>query len=97
MTQAILNVKARQYIVKEGMFIECDRLHNEEGESVEFPIIGFLGDYTKKGKAVGTILKHYLGKKKVAFYKTRRNGDRHTRGSRPRLTRFRIDAIVEEK
>jgi len=94
MLRAVINVNTRQFWVEQGSKIHCDRLKGEEGASIEFPIIGHFEDFKAKGKVKATILKHYLGDKKVVFYKTQRNGDTHRKGSRARLTMIRIDEIV---
>lgn len=96
MARAVISVKTKQYWVEQGSKIHCDRMEGNEGDSVELPVLGFFEDFKSQGKVKATIVRHYLGEKRVVFYKSKRGHDRHRTGSRPRLTLLRIDEVKQE-
>jgi len=93
---AVIDIKTKQYHVIDGTKLQCDRIDAPEGASVTFPVIGFFGDFKATGQAKATVVKHYLGEKRVVMYKTKRGHDRHRTGSRPRMTLLRIDSVNKE-
>ena len=95
MLTAVISVKTQQYVVEEGVKIQCDRLAGQEGDKLDFPILGFFRDFRKTGIVEATIVKHFLGEKRVVIHKTPRGHDRHRTGSRPRLTLLMINKVKE--
>ena len=93
----VVKVSGRQERTSVGSKITCNRIHAEEGEHVEIPVIGFFDDLKSRGVAKALVVSHYLGKKVRFFYKTARGGDRNMgSSSRPRLTDLLIEEVEEE-
>lgn len=89
----VVNINSKQFMLSKGQSFDCDRLEDAEGSLVSFPIIGSSKGYADKGSANFKIVKHFLGKKRVVFYKTQRNADEHYGGkgsARPYLTRLEL-------
>ena len=89
----VVDIKSKQFMLSKGQVFDCDRLEDEEGKIVNFPVIASADNYIASGHASFKIIKHYLGKKRVVFYKTQRNADEHFGGGggcRPGLTRLEL-------
>ena len=57
MLKAVISVKNQQYVVEEGVKIQCDRLAGQEGDKLDFPILGFFRDFRKTGIVEATIIR----------------------------------------
>ena len=101
MTYAIVKTGGKQYRVEEGQTLLVDRLHQDEGSSVELEPLLLAGDgdpvFEKDGlgkaKIIATIAGHERGKKiRVVKFKPKR-GYKRTAGHRSELTRLKVDSI----
>ena len=98
---AIIRVGGKQYRVENGTQVLVDRLHVEEGSTIEGVEVLMLvdGNDTQIGAPtleipVGvTAVRHQMGKKiRVFKYKAKKNYRRRI-GSRPHQTLIRVDSI----
>ena len=98
---AIVRVGGKQYRVEEGQQLLVDRLHQDEGSTVELePLLlagdgdpVFEGDGLGKASITATVRGHERGKKiRVVKFKPKR-GYKRTAGHRSELTRLSIDSI----
>lgn len=88
----IVDVNSKQFLLREGQCFFCDRLKIAEGDVAKYPVLA-----SSRGLGLGDaefrVLRHFLGKKRVVFYKTKRNADRHfggKGGARPLLTELQL-------
>lgn len=89
----VVNVNSKQFLLREGQRFFCDRLKFLQGEIVKYPILACSESFNSKGDAEFLVLRHFLGKKRVVFYKTKRNADKHfggKGGARPLLTELQL-------
>jgi large subunit ribosomal protein L21 len=99
---AVIETGGKQYKVSPGDFVEVERLPDEAGEPVEFPVLFYSnGDDIRCGKptlpeirVIGSVARHLLGKKVVAYTYKRRGGYHRKKGHRQVLTRVTVERIV---
>ena len=97
---AIIATGGKQYRVSEGDTIYIEKLDNQEGEVVSFPVLMLSGDEIQVGKpyiegaeVTGKIVRHGKGEKIVIFkYKSKKNYRRKA-GHRQPFTEVLITGI----
>ena len=97
---AIIATGGKQYRVSEGDTIYIEKLDNQEGEVVSFPVLMLSGDEIQVGKpyiegaeVTGKIVRHGKGEKIVIFkYKSKKNYRRKA-GHRQPFTQVEITGI----
>ena len=86
---AIIATGGKQYRVSEGDTIYIEKLENEVGEVVTFPVLMLSGETIEVGK----IVRHGKGEKIVVFkYKSKKNYRRKA-GHRQPFTQVEITGI----
>ncbi|MDP2938781.1 MAG: 50S ribosomal protein L21 [Candidatus Omnitrophota bacterium] len=103
---AIVQIGQSQYMVKKGDTIAIDRLDDKEGKSVNFDKVILLCSgksevnigqpYLKGIKVNAEVLRHFDGKKKIAFKYKRRKHYYRKHGHRQLLTQLKIIDISEK-
>ena len=103
---AVIKTNGRQYKVQEGDELEIDKIDTKKGANITFDQVLLLvtgkkvmiGQPLVSGATVeGKILSHYKGKKvRVATYKAK-SRYRRVKGFRARLTRVKIEKILQTK
>ena len=103
MAYAIIKSGGRQVRVEPGAVVDVDRLHDDEGASVTFGDVLFVGQddggfvagspLVSGARVTGVVEGGVLGKKVRVFTKKRRKGMRRTIGHRTKMTRVRITGI----
>jgi large subunit ribosomal protein L21 len=100
---AIVESGGKQYKVVPGGTIEVDRLHIDEGTSIDLDQVLLVADDedvkvgtpTIKGANVkATILEHFKGRKIIIIKYIPRERYRRKRGHRQQYTRLQIDEIL---
>lgn len=99
---AIVEIAGRQYKVQENSYLIVNRLEAEQGSTIEFDKVLFIGgDKVKVGqptvsgaKVSCTVTNHGKGDKVIVFKKKRRKGYKVKNGFRHYLTRLRIEKIT---
>jgi large subunit ribosomal protein L21 len=99
---AIVEIAGRQYKVQENSFLVVNRLNAEEGSSIEFDKVLFVGGNAVKignptvagAKISCTVEGHGQGDKVLVFKKKRRKGYAKKNGFRHALTRLKINKIT---
>ena len=97
---AIIATGGKQYRVSEGDTIYIEKLDNQEGEVVSFPVLMLSGDEIQVGKpyiegaeVTGKIVRHGKGEKIIIFkYKSKKNYRRKA-GHRQPFTQVEITGI----
>lgn len=98
---AIIEIGGKQYKVEKGDEVVVDRLHVDEGKTMQVkPILlggkkkAVTADDLKGAKVKAKVVEHVLGDKvKVFKYKPKR-GYKRMRGHRSRLSRITIQSIT---
>ena len=99
---AIVEIAGKQYRVEEDKSLIVNRLAAEEGDSLEFDNVLFVGNGAKskvgspkvKGaKVSATVTAHGKGDKVIVFKKKRRKGYAVKNGHRDHLTELKITSI----
>ena len=99
---AIIESGGKQYKAIPGGTIEVDRLHLDEGTSIDFDRVLLVADDnevtvgtpTIDGALVkATVLEHFKGRKIIVFKYIPRERYRRKRGHRQQYTRLQIDEI----
>ena len=105
MSFAIIQTGGKQYKVSASEILKIERLHNEEGKTVEFKNVLFLNDdkTTEIGnpnihgaKVEATILKNTKNKTILVFKKRRRKNSRKKYGHRQPISLIRITKIFSK-
>jgi large subunit ribosomal protein L21 len=99
---AIVEIAGRQYKVQENSFLIVNRLNADQGTTVEFDQVLFIGgDNIKVGqptvsgaKVTCTVAEHGKGDKVIIFKKKKRKGYAVKRGFRHSHTCLRIEKIT---
>ncbi|MFQ5408173.1 MAG: 50S ribosomal protein L21 [Anaerolineales bacterium] len=102
MKYAIIQAGAHQLRAEEGATIEIDRLSDDVGASVDFPVVMFAdGENVQVGnplvdgaKVTATIMEHVRGPKIRVFKYKPKVRYRVRQGHRQELTRLRVDTIA---
>ncbi len=97
---AIIATGGKQYRVSEGDTIYIEKLDNQEGEVVSFPVLMLSGDEIQVGKpyiegaeVTGKVVRHGKGEKIIIFkYKSKKNYRRKA-GHRQPFTQVEITGI----
>jgi len=98
---AIISLGGKQYRVREGERLLVDRLHVDEGATVE-PRVLLVGgngapDLSPSTTVTARVVGHELGKKiRIGKYRRRTGYKKHT-GHRSKLTRIEIESIGAAK
>lgn len=100
---AIVQIGGSQYKVSKGDVIKVDRISHQEGKTVNFERIVLLSDekkeinvgkpFIKGAKISAEVLRHFDGKKIIAFKYNRRKHYFKKRGHRQLLTELKIKDI----
>ena len=101
MSYAVIKTGGKQYRVEEGQTLLVDRLHQDEGSSVELEPLLLAGDgdpvldaaKLAKSPVKAEIVGHERGKKLRVFKFKPKRGYRRRTGHRQELTRLRITEI----
>ncbi|MFL5960776.1 MAG: 50S ribosomal protein L21 [Gaiellaceae bacterium] len=98
---AIISLGGKQYRVREGERLLVDRLHVDEGATVEPRVLLVGGDGTPdlapSATVTARVVGHELGQKiRIGKYRRRTGYKKHT-GHRSRLTRIEIESIGAAK
>ena len=97
---AIIATGGKQYRVSEGDTIYIEKLENEAGDIVTFPVMMLSGEnievgspYVEGATVTGKVVRHGKGQKIVVFkYKAKKN-ERKKQGHRQPYTKVEITAI----
>ena len=97
---AIIATGGKQYRVSEGDTIYIEKLDNQEGDIVSFPVLMLSGDEIQVGKpyiegaeVTGKVVRHGKGEKIIIFkYKSKKNYRRKA-GHRQPFTQVEITGI----
>jgi len=99
---AIVELNGKQYKAEKGKVLEVDHLKQDSGSSLTLDQVVMLSSddkvtlgapYVKGATVSATIEDTYKGAKITVFKYKRRKNYARKRGSRPMLTRIRIDDI----
>lgn len=98
---AIVKVGSKQFKVKEGSEIICDRLDGEPGQEITIDRVLMvsdakkvvLGDELAKYKVSAQIIEHLKGDKILVFKYKPKKGYRRLHGHRQALSKLKIMAI----
>lgn len=103
MKYAIVEIKGKQYPIKEGEEIEVEKIEGEKGKKITFEKVLLIVEEKKKqigtplvkgAKITAEILDQFKGKKiRVATYKAK-SRYRRVIGHRAQLTRIKINKIT---
>ncbi len=103
---AIVQIGSGQYKVSKGDTITVDRLDYEAGKTVNFDRVILLSDgkeeinvgtpYVKGVKINAEVLRHFDGRKKIAFKFNRRKHYFKKHGHRQMLTLLKVKDISEK-
>ena len=106
MKYTIVEIKGKQYQVKEGEEMEVEKIEGEKGEKITFEKVLLLVDEKKKqignplvkgAKINAEILDQVKGKKiRVSTYKAK-SRHRRTIGHRSQLTKIKIGKITASR
>jgi len=100
---AIIESGGKQYKAAPGGTIEVDRLHIDEGTSIDFDQVLLVADEddvkvgtpTIKGAIVkATVLEHFKGRKIIVFKYIPKERYRRKKGHRQQYTRLQIDEVL---
>lgn len=97
---AIIATGGKQYRVSEGDTIYIEKLDNQEGDIVSFPVLMLSGDQIQVGnpylnnvEVLGKVIRHGKGEKIIIFkYKSKKNYRRKA-GHRQPFTQVEITGI----
>ena len=97
---AIIETGGKQYKVSEGDVIYTEKLHEAEGNVVEFKVIagqdekGFhIGEEVSSAKVSGKVLKHGRARKIIVFTYKPKKSCKRKKGHRQFYTKVQIDSI----
>lgn len=94
---AVIALGGKQYRVREGEYLDVDRLPHSEGDTFEPTtlLVGAAGSLSDGGKVTARVQEHRLGKKiLIRTYKPKRMQSRRM-GHRSKLSRIVIESIAE--
>lgn len=100
---AVIEVGAKQYLVKKDDIVEVEKQDAQEGEEITLNKVLLVSQegelrvgqpYLKETKVSALILKHTKGKKVVSFKYRRRKSSHWKKGHRQQLTRLKIKEII---
>ena len=100
---AIVDIAGQQFKVEKDKKIFVNRLHAEEGASLNFEKVLLIDNegavkvgspYVEGAVVKATVLEHLKGKKVIVFKKKRRKGYIKKNGHRQYLTRIQIEEIA---
>jgi large subunit ribosomal protein L21 len=100
---AIIESGGKQYKAVPGGTIEVDRLHIEEGSSIDLDHVLLVTDgedvqvgtpTIKDAKVKAIVLQHFKGRKILVFKYIPRERYRRKKGHRQQFTRLQIDEIL---
>lgn len=100
---AIVDIAGQQFKVVKDQKIFVNRLHADEGASLNFEKVLLIDDegavkigapYVEGSVVKATILEHLKGKKVIVFKKKRRKGYTKKNGHRQYLTQILIEEIA---
>jgi len=100
---AIIEVGAKQYVVKKGDIIEVEKLVVEEGKEITLGKVLLTAKddkievgkpYLKEVEVKATVLKQVKASKVISYKYRRRKSSHWTKGHRQKLTRVKIKDIV---
>ncbi len=98
----IVDIKGKQYKVKEGDVLVVDNLDLEVGKKVEFDkVLAVISDreavfgtpYVSGKKVIASIKENFKGKKIVVFKYRHKVNWRRKKGFRPLLTKVKIESL----
>jgi len=99
---AIINIKGKQYRIKENQRLFVPKLSEKTGSKVTFPEVLVyskddktfeIGSPSLKINVQATVLNHVKDDKVIVFKKKRRKGYKRTRGHRQEYTEIEINRI----
>ena len=102
---AIINIKGKQYRIKENQRLFVPKLSEKTGSKVTFPeVLVFskddktyeIGSPSLKINVQATVLNHVKDDKVIVFKKKRRKGYKRTRGHRQEYTEIEINRIGQK-
>jgi len=100
---AIIEVGAKQYLVKKDDIVEVEKQDGREGEEIALTKVLLVSEdeelrvgqsYLKEAKVSALILKHTKGEKVVSYKYRRRKSSHWKKGHRQNLTRLKIKEIT---
>ncbi len=100
---AVIETGGRQYKVREGQFIEVEKLPQAVGEKVELDRVLLVADgksvqvgqpVVEGAKVLATVAQQDRRRKVVVFKYRPKQRYRRTKGHRQSFTRLRVDQIV---
>jgi len=100
---AVIEVGAKQYLVKKDDIVEVEKQDAQEGEEITLDKVLLVSreeellvgqSYLKEAKVSALILKHTKGEKVVSFKYRRRKSSHWKKGHRQHLTRIKIKEII---
>ncbi len=100
---AIIEVGAKQYLVKKDDTIEVEKQDAAEGKEITLNKVLLVSEddklrvgqpYLKEAKVLALILKHTKGEKVISFKYRRRKSSHWKKGHRQQLTRLKIKEII---
>lgn len=100
---AVITTGGKQYPVKEGDRIIVDRLHMDEGSSIELKTLLYVSNnnvkigtpYLNDVRVMGVIKRNFKDKKILVFKKRPKKHYKKQMGFRKHLTEIEIKEIVE--
>jgi len=103
---AVIKIKGKQYLVKEGESVKTEKLEEKEGQEITVKDILLVsnGEEVEIGEPVlskaqvkAEIIKHGKDKKVVVFKYKKRKGYRKKQGHRQNFSKIEITKIAGEK
>ena len=102
---AIIKTGGKQYRVREGDFLEVEKLPAEPGKKFHFSQVLLIGSdqetmigtpLVEKALVRAEVVDNFKDEKVIVFKKKRRKQFRRTRGHRQDLTRVKIEKIIPD-
>jgi large subunit ribosomal protein L21 len=102
---AIIKTGGKQYRVREGDFLDVEKLPAEPGKKFHFSQVLLIGSdqrtmigtpLVEKALVRAEVIENFKDEKVVVFKKKRRKQFRRTRGHRQELTRVKIEKIISD-
>jgi len=99
---AVIKTGGKQYRVKEGDFLEIEKIGAEKGQKINFDQVFLIEDegrvlvgvpVVENAVVRAEVVENYKGDKVLIFKKKRRKQYRRTKGHRQELTKVRIEKI----
>lgn len=100
---AVLNIKGKQYKVREGDLVLLDRMNGKPGETLSFSQVLVAGrdgkalignPYLQDARVTAIVKKDGKGKKVIVFKKKKRKDYKKTIGHRQLYTQVKIEEIT---